>query len=124
MNSMKKLQVDYLDLVLLHQPFNDYYAAWRDLEALYKEGKIKAIGVSNFYPDRLVDLCTFAEIKPMINQVEPHVYFQQEEYHQRMLKEGVQQECWGPLGEGRVKEILKEPVLMEIAQAHNKTPTQ
>ena len=79
LDSMEKLRTDYLDLCLLHQPYSDYYGAWRALEELYEEGKIRAIGVSNFYPDRLVDICSFSRIKPMVNQVEVHPFYQQEE---------------------------------------------
>ena len=95
LDSMKKLRTDYLDLCLLHQPFSDYYGAWRALEELYEAGKIRAIGVSNFYPDRLVDLCSFARIRPMVNQVETHPLNQQVEAKQWMDKYGV-----GPLRRG------------------------
>lgn len=92
--SMRKLKVDYIDLVLLHQPFNDYYGAYHALEDLYKEGKIKAIGVSNFYPDRFVDLQTFVEIKPMVNQVETHPLNQQQEPQKWLEKYNCQIEAW------------------------------
>lgn len=101
LESMRKLQVDYIDLMLLHQPFNDYYGAYRALEDLYKEGRLRAIGVSNFYPDRLVDIASFTEIPPMVNQVETHVLNQQTEAKQWMDKYGVQAEAWAPFGEGR-----------------------
>ena len=101
LESMRKLKTNYIDLVLLHQPFSDYYGAWRALEDLYAEGVIKAIGVSNFYPDRLVDICSFARIKPMVNQVETHPHNQQIEAHEWMKKYGVQHEAWAPFGEGR-----------------------
>lgn len=91
--SLNKLQTDYIDLVLLHQPFSDYYGAWRALEELYAEGKVRAIGVSNFYPDRLVDICSFARIKPMVNQVEIHPHNRQQEALKWMEKYGVQPEA-------------------------------
>ncbi|MDY2781505.1 MAG: aldo/keto reductase [Bulleidia sp.] len=91
---MKKLRTDYLDLCLLHQPYSDYYGAWRALEELYEEGKIRAIGVSNFYPDRFVDICSFSHIKPMVNQVEVHLFYQQEEAKKWMDKYSVHIEAW------------------------------
>lgn len=121
--SMKKLKTDYLDLVLLHQPFNDYYASYRALEDLYDEGKIRAIGVSNFYPDRLIDLCHFARITPMINQVETHIYDQQIEANKWMAKYGVTHEAWAPFAEGR-QGSFNDPVIIEIAKNHNKTSAQ
>ena len=99
--SLEKLKTDYVDLMLLHQPFSDYYGAWRALEDLYDEGVIKAIGVSNFYPDRLVDICSFSRIAPMVNQVETHPHNQQTEAQKWMAKYGVQIEAWAPFGEGR-----------------------
>ena len=101
LESLRKMQLDYLDLVLLHQPFADYYGAWRALEELYAEGKLRAIGVSNFYPDRLVDICSFSRIKPMVNQVETHPHNQQKTAHEWMNKYGVIHEAWAPFGEGR-----------------------
>ncbi len=94
LESLRKLRTDYLDLCLLHQPFADYYGAWHALEELYEAGKIRAIGVSNFYPDRLVDLCSFARIKPMVNQVEVHPLHQQGKAKEWMEKYGVQMEAW------------------------------
>ena len=94
---MRKLQTDYLDLLLLHQPFADYYGAWRVLEEYYEAGKIRAIGSSNFYPDRMIDIATFARIKPMINQVEIHPYHQQQESKNWHDKYGIQMEAWAPL---------------------------
>lgn len=123
LESMRKLKTDYLDLVLLHQPFADYYGAYRALEELYEEGKIRAIGVSNFYPDRLVDLASFARIRPMVNQVEIHPYHQQQEAKRWMDKYGVQAEAWAPFGEGRGG-LFQEPVLTEIGQKHEKTAAQ
>ena len=121
--SLEKMQLDYVDLMLLHQPFNDYYGAWRALEDLYDEGKIKAIGVSNFYPDRLVDICSFARICPMMNQVETHPFNQQIEAHKWMEKYGVVHEAWAPFGEGRGG-LFENPVLKEIGAAYGKTTAQ
>lgn len=123
LRSMEKLQTSYLDLVLLHQPFADYYGAYRALEDLYKEGKLRAIGVSNFYPDRLVDLASFAEIPPMVNQVETHPLNQQQEAHQWMEKYHVQHEAWAPFGEGRGN-MFTNPVLQKLADAYGKTIPQ
>lgn len=123
LESMRKLKTDYLDLVLLHQPFADYYGAYRALEELYEEGKIRAIGVSNFYPDRLVDLASFARIRPMVNQVEIHPYHQQQEAKHWMDKYGVQAEAWAPFGEGRGG-LFRDSVLTEIGQKHGKTAAQ
>lgn len=92
--SLKKLGLEYIDLMLLHQPFGDYYGAWRALEEMYETGKIKAIGVSNFYPDRLVDICSFARIKPMVNQIETHPLFQRDVDNEWMRKYNVQHEAW------------------------------
>lgn len=121
--SMKKLKTDYLDLMLLHQPFSDYYGAWRALEDLYREGKIRAIGVSNFYPDRLVDIASFSSVRPMVNQVETHPFNQQVAAKKYMDKYGVQIEAWAPFGEGRGG-LFENPVLDEIAQKHKKTTAQ
>ncbi len=123
LESMRKLKTNYIDLVLLHQPFADVYGAWRALEDLYAEGVIKAIGVSNFYPDRLVDICSFARIKPMVNQVETHPHNQQIEAHEWMVKYGVQHEAWAPFGEGRGG-MFEEPVLVEIGKKYGKTSAQ
>ena len=123
LESMCKLKTDYIDLVLLHQPFADYYGAWRALEDLYDEGKIRAIGISNFYPDRLVDICSFSRIAPMVNQVENHPFNQQIEARQWMEKYGVQIEAWAPLAECR-SGLLENPVLLEIAKKHGKTAAQ
>lgn len=121
--SMKKLKTDYLDLMLLHQPFSDYYGAWRALEDLYREGKIRAIGVSNFYPDRLVDIASFSSVRPMVNQVETHPFNQQVAAKKYMDKYGVQIEAWAPFGEGRGG-LFENLVLAEIAQKHKKTTAQ
>lgn len=121
--SMKKLNVKYLDLILLHQPLADYYGAYRDLEKLYKEDLVKAIGVSNFYPDRLIDLCLFAQIKPMVNQIEVNVFNQQIEAQKWADKYGVVLEACAPFAEGR-NNMFNNPVLHEIAIKHNKTVAQ
>lgn len=121
--SMEKLQTDYLDLVLLHQPFADYYGAYRALEDLYQQGRIRAIGVSNFYPDRLVDIASFARIRPMVNQVEIHPYHQQQEAKIWMDKYQIQAEAWAPFGEGR-KGLFQDPVPAELGRSYGKTPAQ
>lgn len=121
--SMRKLRTDYLDLVLLHQPFSDYYGAYRALEDLYNEGKLRAIGVSNFYPDRLVDMALFNRVKPMVNQVETHPFHQQTEAKKWMERYGVQIEAWAPFGEGRGG-LFENPVLAKIAEKHKKTTAQ
>ena len=120
LESMRKLQTEYLDLVLLHQPFSDYYGAYRALEDLYDEGKLRAIGVSNFYPDRLVDIASFSRIKPMVNQVETHPFHQQTEAKKWMDKYGIQMEAWAPFGEGRGG-LFENPVLAQLAEKYNKT---
>lgn len=121
--SVRKLRTEYIDLVLIHQPFNDYYGAYRAMEEAYKEGWIRAIGVSNFYPDRLVDLCNFVEVKPAVNQVETHVFQQQKTAHEYMKKYGVQHESWGPFAEGK-KEFFTNPVLTGIGKKYGKSPAQ
>lgn len=123
LESMRKLQTEYLDLVLLHQPFSDYYGAYRALEDLYAEGKLRAIGVSNFYPDRLVDIASFSRVKPMVNQVETHPFHQQTEAKKWMDKYGVQMEAWAPFGEGRGG-LFENPVLAQLAEKYNKTTAQ
>ena len=122
-DSMKKLQTEYIDLMLLHQPFSDYYGAYRALEELYKEGVLKAIGVSNFYPDRLVDIANFADIVPMVNQVETHVLNQQTEAKKWMEKYEVQIEAWAPFGEGRGG-LFENPVLTAIGERYGKSAAQ
>lgn len=121
--SMEKLGLDYLDLYLIHQPMNDYYGSWRCLEELYETGKIRAIGVCNFYPDRLADLCLNARIKPMVNQVELHPFFAQGGALETMKEFGVQPEAWGPMAEGK-HGIFTHPVLTEIGQKYGKTAAQ
>lgn len=121
--SLKKLRTDYLDLMLLHQPFSDYYGAWRALEELYEEGKLRAIGISNFYPDRMVDIASFARIRPMVNQVETHPYNQQIIAKEYMDKYGVQMEAWAPFGEGRGG-LFEDTTLGEIGAKYGKTTAQ
>lgn len=121
--SLRKLQTDYLDLMLLHQPFNDYYGAYRALEDLYEEGKLRAIGVSNFYPDRLVDLASFTRIPPMVNQIETHVLNQRTEDHEWMGKYHIAHEAWAPFGEGRGG-LFENEVLKQIGKKYGKTTAQ
>ena len=121
--SLNKLGLEYLDLYLIHQPFHDYYGAWRAMEELYKEGRIRAIGVSNFYPDRLVDLCVNAEIIPAVNQVECHPFFQQKDALKVMKEYGVQPEAWGPFAEGK-NNFFQNPILAEIAAKYGKSVAQ
>lgn len=122
--SLKKLKTSYLDLVLLHWPFGNYYAAWRELEKLYKEEKIRAIGVSNFAPDRLIDLIEFNEITPAVNQIETHLLCQRRTEHSWMEKYHVRHMAYAPLGQGRKNEMFENPVLVEIAKSHGKTAAQ
>ena len=121
--SLKKLGLNYIDLLLIHQPVNDYYGTYRAMEEAYKEGKLRAIGVSNFYPDRLVDLCNFVEVVPAVNQVETHVFQQQRVAHDWMEKYNVQHESWGPFAEGR-KDFFTNPVLIEIGEKYHKSAAQ
>ena len=121
--SLKKLQTDYLDLILLHQPVGDYYGAYRDLEKLYEEGKVRAIGVSNFYPDRLVDLCLSTKIKPMVNQIEVNVFNQQIEAKKWADKYGVVLEAWAPFAEGK-NNMFHNEVLLSIGEKHDKSAAQ
>ena len=121
--SLRKLDLDYVDLYLLHQPFGDIFGAWRALEDLYKEGKIKAIGVSNFKPDQLANLATFNEVTPAVNQIELHVFNQKEDEQAYMLSKGVQTESWGAFAEGQF-DVFNNPVLKEIAEKYSKTTAQ
>lgn len=121
--SLKKLRLDYLDLYLIHQPFGDYNGSWRAMEELHKDGRIKAIGVSNFHPDRLIDLILHNEVVPAVNQIETHP-FNQQITTQRFLKEnGVQIESWGPFAEGK-NDIFNNQILKTIAKKYNKTTAQ
>lgn len=121
--SLKKMKTDYIDLMLIHQPFNDYYGSYRAMEEAYKAGKLRAIGVSNFYPDRLIDICQFAEVTPTVNQVETHVFQQQKKAHEIMEKYNVKHESWGPFAEGR-KDYFNNPVLVEIGRKYGKSSAQ
>lgn len=121
--SLDKLGLDYLDLYLIHQPMGDYYGAYRAMEEVYKEGKVKAIGVSNFYPERLVDLCMNVDVVPAVNQVELHPFFQQENALAVMKEFNVQPEAWGPLAEGS-HGIFTDPILTEIARKYGKSVAQ
>lgn len=121
--SLRKLQTDYIDLLLIHQPFGDYYGTWRAMESAYRAGKARAIGVSNFYPDRLIDLANFNDIKPMVNQVETHVFNQQIAAQQTMNKLDCALMSWAPLAEGR-NGLFTNPTLTEIAHKYGKTPAQ
>lgn len=121
--SLQKLGLDYLDLYLIHMPFGDYYGSWRAMEELYKAGKIRAIGVCNFMPDRLLDLCNNVKIIPQVNQIERHPHYQRLGDMQVMKELGVQPQAWAPFAEG-LKGMFTEPVLMEIAAKHSKTPAQ
>ena len=124
MESLKKLRTDYIDLVLLHQPFADYYGAYRALEELYEEGKIRAIGVSNFYPDRLTDICLFGrKIIPAINQVEVNPLNAQTLAQESMEKHGVKMEAWAPFGEGR-NGLFTNETLITIGKKYNKSAAQ
>lgn len=122
--SLEKLKTSYLDLVLLHWPFGNYYAAWRELEKLYQEGKIKAIGVSNFEPDRLIDLIEFNQVIPAVNQIETHLLCQRRTEHEWLEKYHVQHMAYAPLGQGQKNEMFENPVLVEIAKAHGKSAAQ
>lgn len=122
--SLRKLKTDYLDLCLLHQPFSDYYGAYRALEDLYAEGKIKAIGVSNFYPDRLTDICMFdRKVIPAVNQVEVNPYNAQWFAQENMEKHGVKMEAWAPFGEGR-NNLFTNETLVSIGKKYNKSSAQ
>ncbi len=121
--SLKDLQTDYIDLLLIHQPFGDYYGTYRAMEEAYKEGKVRAIGVSNFYPDRFIDIEHFAEIKPAVNQVETHVFQQQKEAKEYMKTRNCQIMSWGPFAEGK-NNYFNNPILMEVAEKYGKTTAQ
>lgn len=121
--SLDNLGLTYLDLYLIHMPFGDYYGSWRALEELYQAGKIRAIGVCNFLPDRLLDLCYNAKIQPQINQIERHPHYQRAEELALIGELNVQPEAWAPFAEG-LKGMFTEPVLQEIARKHGRTPAQ
>ncbi len=121
--SLRKLRTDYIDLLLIHQPFNDYYGTYRAMEEAYREGKVRAIGVSNFYPDRFIDLAEFCEIKPMVNQVETHVFNQQRIPQEIMEKYGCRIMSWGPFAEGR-NNFFTNPQLTAIGEKYGKSVAQ
>lgn len=121
--SLDKLGLDYMDLYLIHQPLNDYYGAWRAMEELYKEGKIRAIGVCSVYPDRLADLLSFNEVAPAVNQVEANVFFQQNESQKYMQSRGVVMEGWAPFAEGK-NDLFHNEVLARIGEKHGKSVAQ
>lgn len=121
--SLKKLQSSYIDLLLIHQPFGDYYGTYRAMEEAYKAGKVRAIGVSNFYPDRFIDLNHFAEVKPAVNQVETHVFQQQKVIKEYLKKSGTQIESWGPFAEGK-NDYFNNSVLKEIGVGYGKSVAQ
>ena len=121
--SLKQLGLDYIDLHLIHQPFGDYYGAWRAMERLYREGAVRAIGVSNFTPERLVDLCMNQEVRPMVNQIEIHPFFQQNTALRVMEDYGVVPQAWGPFSEAQ-KDIFNHKTLAKIASRHGKTTAQ
>lgn len=121
--SLRLLQTEYIDLMLIHQPFNDYYGTYRAMEEYYKAGKIKAIGVSNFYPDRFIDIAQFSEIKPMVNQVETHVFNQQKQAQQIMEKYRTQIESWGPFAEGK-NDFFNNETLKAIGEQYGKSVAQ
>lgn len=121
--SLKKLQLDYLDLYLIHQPYHDVHGAWRAMEELSSEGKIRAIGISNFQPDRVMDLISFNKIIPAVNQIETHPFHQQIEAHKFLQENGIQHESWGPFAEGK-NDLFKNELLSSIGKKHNKTIAQ
>lgn len=121
--SLKKLKTDYLDLLLIHQPFGDYYGTYRAMEKAYKEGKVRAIGVSNFFPDRFVDLCNFVEIKPMVNQMETHVFQQEKPLREYLNKYNTQLMSWSPMARGE-NNLFNNEFLKSIGEKYNKTAAQ
>ena len=121
--SLRKLQTDYLDLMLIHQPFNDFYGTWRAMTEAYKDGKIRAIGLANFPPDRIVDFCKFNEVIPAVNQIETHVFQQQTAARPTLDKYGIQIESWGPFAEGK-NGLFSNPILKIIGAKHDRTVAQ
>ena len=121
--SLKNLGLDYLNLYLVHMPFGDYYGSWRAMEELYKSGKVRAIGVCNFLPARLADLCFNADIIPHVNQIERHPHYQRQEELELMRELGVQPQAWAPFAEG-LKGMFSAPVISDIAEKHSMTPAQ
>ena len=122
-NSLKSLRTDYVDLLLIHQPFGDYYGTYRAMEEAYNAGKARALGVSNFYPDRFIDIATFSEIKPAVNQIETHVFCQQKQAHKILKKYNTQIESWGPFAEGK-NDMFNNQTLKSIGEKHGKTVAQ
>jgi 2,5-diketo-D-gluconate reductase A len=122
-SSLQRLGLDYLDLYLIHQPLGDYYSSWRAMQELHREGLARAIGVSNFYPDRLVDLIDHNDVTPAVNQIETHPFFQRAAQQELMRERGVQIESWGPFAEGR-NNLFSDPTLTEIGAAHGKSVAQ
>lgn len=121
--SLRKLKTDYIDLMLIHQPFGDYYGTYRAMEEAYKAGKLRAIGVSNFYPDRFIDLTSFVEVKPAVNQIETHVFHQQKTAHEYLVKYGAAHMAWAPFAEGK-NGMFSNETLLAIAEKHSKTAAQ
>lgn len=121
--SLRKLKTDYIDLMLIHQPFGDYYGTYRAMEEAYKAGKLRAIGVSNFYPDRFIDLASFVEVKPAVNQIETHVFHQQKTAHEYLVKYGAAHMAWAPFAEGK-NGMFSNEVLLSIGEKHGKSAAQ
>lgn len=121
--SLRKLKTDYIDLMLIHQPFGDYYGTYRAMEEAYKAGKLRAIGVSNFYPDRFIDLASFVEVKPAVNQIETHVFHQQKTAHEYLVKYGTAHMAWAPFAEGK-NGMFSNEALLSIGEKHGKTSAQ
>ena len=121
--SLQKLGLDTIDLYLIHQPYGDVYSAWRVMQELHAQGVLRAIGVSNFYPDKLIDLIEHNEVAPAVNQIETHPFFQRTDYQELMRERGVQIESWGPLAEGR-NDLFTDPTLSAIGEAHGKSVAQ
>ncbi|MEQ8416318.1 MAG: aldo/keto reductase [Imperialibacter sp.] len=121
--SLKRLQLDYLDLYLIHQPYGDLHGSWRAMEELNEAGKVRAIGISNFHPDRVVDLMAFNKVAPTVNQIETHPFHQQNETQQFLKESNVQIESWGPFAEGK-NDLFKNELLASIGKKHNKTIAQ
>ncbi len=124
LQSLENLQTDYIDLLLLHWPFANYYTAWRRLEKLYADGKIRAIGVSNFEPDQLLDLITYNKVIPAVNQIETNLYCQRSTERSWMDKKQVAHMAYAPLGQGNRNEMFQEPVVLSLAEKYSKTPAQ
>lgn len=121
--SLRKLKTDYIDLMLIHQPFGDYYGTYRAMSEAYQAGKLRAIGVSNFYPDRYIDLASFSHVKPAVNQIETHVFHQQKSAHEYLVKYGAQHMAWGPFAEGK-NDMFTNETLVSIGQKHGKSAAQ